>query len=50
MGSEKTHKEKTRKQTFHGIVLGFIGNFVYVFSPPIRNDPKTHTHTHTNKI
>ena len=38
----KKHKEKkTRKQNVHGIVPGFWGDFVYVFSPsPIRNDPK----------
>ena len=37
---KKHIKKKTRKQKFHGIVPGFLGNFVYVFSSPLRNDPK----------
>ena len=41
-GSEKKHiKKKTRKQNFHGIVLGFWGGFcLCVFFSAIRNDPK----------
>ena len=34
LGSEKTHKEKPRKQNVHGIVPGFGGDFVYVFFLP----------------
>ena len=46
-GSEKKHaKKKTRKQKFHGIVPGFLGEFCFFnvcvcfFLSPIRNDPK----------
>ena len=34
LGSENAHKEKTRKQNFHGIVPGFWGNLIYVFFCP----------------
>ena len=34
LGGEKTHKEKTRKQNFHGIVPEFLGGFcLCVFLP-----------------
>ena len=37
----KAHKDKnTREQNVPLIVLGFWGDFVYVFFSPIRNDPK----------
>ena len=43
LGSDKKHiKKKTRKQNFHGIVLGFfLGKFCLCVFSPIRNDPKT---------
>ena len=31
IGTKKTHQEKTRKQDVHGIVPGFLVDFVYVF-------------------
>ena len=34
MGSQKTHKEKTRKQFFTGLSRDFGGDFVYVFFLP----------------
>ena len=39
-GAKQHIKKKTRKPTFHGIVAGFWGGFVYVFFSPTRNDPK----------
>ena len=38
---KKHINKKTRKQNFHGIVPGFLGDFcLCVFFSPIRNDPK----------
>ena len=42
--SEETNR-KTHKQMFHGIVLGFSGDFVFVHFSPVRNDPQKKTHT-----
>ena len=40
-GERKKHiKKKTRKQNIHGIIPGFLGDFVYVFFLTLRNDPK----------
>ena len=45
IGSEKTHKQRTRKQNVHGIVLGFWGDFVYVFFLPHQKWPEKNTQT-----
>ena len=38
LGAKQKHiKKKTRKHKFHGIIPGFLGDFVYVFFSPIRN-------------
>ena len=39
-GAKKYTKKLTRKQKVHRVVLGYWGEFVYVLSPPLRNDPK----------
>ena len=41
-GTKKHIKKKTRKQDFHGIVPGFWGDSVYVFSPPKEMTRKKH--------
>ena len=41
IGSEKTHREKKHiKNIFMGLSWDFLGDFVYVFCSPIRNDLK----------
>ena len=40
-------KKKHANKNFHGIVPGFLGDFVYVFFSPMRNDPPK---KHINKF
>ena len=42
-GAKKTYKEKTRKQNFHGIVPGFLGDFLYVFCLPPKGMTRKNT-------